>query len=165
MQLYLIRHGIATEAEADTNDTERTLTEKGRQKTRQVAKQLRDKELHFDLILTSPLIRARETATILKEIGLSSQIEEFTSLSPDGDIHTWINWLEEWRKNTTIKGYLALVGHQPDLGNWAETLVWGETKGKLVLKKAGIIGLTLPETGNPVGESQLFLLTSPKWFL
>ena len=76
MQLCLIRHGIAIEPEVDTNDIERTLTEKGRQKTRQVAKQLRDKELHFDLILTSPLIRARETAAIFSSstivFGLSS---------------------------------------------------------------------------------------------
>ncbi|HBE16282.1 MAG TPA: phosphohistidine phosphatase SixA [Cyanobacteria bacterium UBA11149] len=165
MQLYLIRHGIATEPQTDTNDTERTLTEKGRQKTRQVAKQLREKEVHFDLILTSPLIRARETAAILKDLGLTSHVEEFTSLSPNGDIHTWINWLEEWRKSTTIKGCLALVGHQPDLSNWAETLIWGEAKGKLVLKKAGIIGLSLPENGNPIGESQLFLLAAPKWLL
>ena len=165
MQLYLIRHGIATEPQTDTNDTEKILTEKGRQKTRQIAKQMWEKEVLFDIILTSPLIRARETAAILKDIGLSSQVEEFASLSPDGDISTWINWLEEWRQNTTIKGNLALVGHQPDLGNWAETLVWGEAKEKLVLKKAGVIGLTLPETGTPIGESQLFLLTSPKWFV
>jgi len=60
---------------------------------------------------------------------------------------------------------LALVGHQPDLGNWAETLVWGYAKEKLVLKKAGVIGINIPDTGSPIGKSELFLLTSPKWVI
>ena len=165
MELYLIRHGIAADREAYANDEERPLTEKGRQKTGQVAKQLRQKGLHFDLILTSPLVRARETAAILLDVGLSSQVEEFTSLAPDGDINTWVSWLKEWQQNAKSDRGLALVGHQPDLGNWAETLVWGEAKEKLVLKKAGVIGLNIPETKIPIGHSELFLLISPKWLL
>jgi phosphohistidine phosphatase len=119
----------------------------------------------FDLILTSPLVRARETAAILKDAGLGSQVEEFPSLAPDGDIHVWISWLEKRRKNAYSDRRLALVGHQPDLGNWAEALVWGDAQEKLVLKKAGVIGLNIPATGMPVGQSELFLLTSPKWLL
>lgn len=165
MELYLIRHGIAAERDTCATDEERPLTDKGREKTHQVAKQLRDRKLRFDLILTSPLVRARETADILQEVGLGSQVEEFTSLAPDGDIRTWVSWLEEWRQNTASKGCLALVGHQPDLGNWAEMLVWGDAKEKLILKKAGVIGLNLPDTKIPLGHSELFLLTSPKWLL
>jgi phosphohistidine phosphatase len=56
------------------------------------------------------------------------------------------------------------VGHQPDLTDWAEQLIWGEIKEKLILKKAGIIGLSVPPIASPLGHSQLFLLTSPKWF-
>jgi phosphohistidine phosphatase len=165
MELYLIRHGIAAERDAYANDEERPLTDKGRQKTGQVAKQLRERGLRFDLILTSPLVRARETAAILKDAGLGSQVEEFPSLAPDGDIHVWISWLEKRRKNAYSDRRLALVGHQPDLGNWAEALVWGDAQEKLVLKKAGVIGLNIPATGMPVGQSELFLLTSPKWLL
>ena len=165
MELYLIRHGIAADREAYANDEERPLTDKGRQKTDKVAKQLRQKGLHFDLILTSPLVRARETAAILLDVGLSSQVEEFTSLAPDGDINTWVSWLKEWQQNAKSDRCIALVGHQPDLGNWAETLVWGEAKEKLVLKKAGVIGLNIPETKIPIGHSELFLLISPKWLL
>ncbi|HEY9708625.1 MAG TPA: phosphohistidine phosphatase SixA [Oculatellaceae cyanobacterium] len=165
MELYLIRHGIAADREAYANDEERPLTDKGRQKTGKVAKQLRQQGLHFDLILTSPLIRAKETAAILQDAGLTSQVEEFTSLAPDGDINTWVSWLKEQRQNTPDDLCVALVGHQPDLGNWAETLVWGETKEKLVLKKAGVIGLSIPETKIPIGHSELFLLISPKWLL
>jgi phosphohistidine phosphatase len=165
MELYLIRHGIAAERETYANDEERPLTDKGRKKTEKVAKQLRKHGLRFDLILSSPLVRARETATILQDAGLSSQVEEFTNLAPDGDIHAWVSWLEERWENGTANKCLALVGHQPDLGNWAETLVCGTTQEKFVLKKAGVIGLNLPEAKMPIGQSELFLLTSPKWLL
>lgn len=165
MELYLIRHGIAAEPEDCATDEERPLTDKGRQKTVKVAKQLRDRRVHFDLILTSPLVRANETALILQEAGLSNQVEESTSLAPDGDIHVWVRWLEEQWQNANGDRSLALVGHQPDLGNWAETLVWGIAREKLILKKAGVIGVNIPDTGTPIGQSQLFLLTSPKWLL
>ena len=165
MELYLIRHGIAADREAYTKDEERPLTDKGRQKTTKVAKQLYHRGLRFDLILTSPLVRARETAAILKNIGLSNQVEEFPSLAPDGDIYVWVNWLELRRQNNTVENSVALVGHQPDLGNWAETLVWGKSQEKLVLKKAGVIGIQIPETKTPLSQSELFLLTSPKWLL
>ncbi len=165
MELYLIRHGIAALQEEYANDEERPLTEKGRQKTAQVAKQLFERGLRFDLILTSPLVRAKETAILLQEAGLASQVEDSTALAPDGDIHAWVNWLEKRWKSAAKDKCLALVGHQPDLGNWAETLVWGNANEKLVLKKAGVIGIALPDTSSPIGQGQLFLLTSPKWLL
>ena len=164
MELYLIRHGIAADKADYDNDEERPLTEEGRKKTKNVAQQIRDRKLHFDLILTSPLLRARETAKILQDISLSSVVEEFPALAPDGNIEEWVSWLQQRRQTTTDQS-LALVGHQPDLGNWAEILVWGKAQEKLVLKKAGIIGLKLPETETPLNGSELFLLTSPKWLL
>ena len=164
MELYLIRHGIAADKADYDNDEERPLTEEGRKKTKNVAQQIRDRKLHFDLILTSPLLRARETAKILQDISLSSVVEEFPALAPDGNIEEGVSWLQQRRQTTTDQS-LALVGHQPDLGNWAEILVWGKAQEKLVLKKAGIIGLKLPETETPLNGSELFLLTSPKWLL
>ena len=50
----------------------------------------------------------------------------------------------------------------PDLGAWAEVLLFGETRGRLVLKKAGVLGLRLPVSGAPVGRSNLFLLVPPR---
>src|ERR671933_753587 len=101
MELYLIRHGIATDREAYPNDEERPLTDKGHEKTAKVAKQLRDRGLRFDRILTSPLVRAKETATILKEASLASQVEEFAALAPDGDIQAWVNWLKKRQQTSS----------------------------------------------------------------
>ena len=164
-ELYLIRHGIAALREDYANDEERPLIDKGRQKTAKVAKQLYDRGLRFDRILTSPLVRAKETAAILEEAGLASQVEELTALAPDGDIHAWTDWLEKRGKTAKSEQSLALVGHQPDLGKWAETLVWGHTQEKLILKKAGVIGINIPDSKSPIGQGELFLLLSPKWIL
>ena len=160
--IYLIRHGIAAERAQYTNDEVRPLTEKGRQRTKKVAQRLDQIGLKFDLILTSPLVRARQTAEILEQVGLGNQAEEFLPLAPEGNMQAWVNW---WLEYPHKDGEIALVGHQPGLGNWAEILVWGETKAHLVVRKAGMIGLGLPTTGTPIGNSELFLLTSPKWLL
>ena len=164
MELYLIRHGIAEEKETDIKDEERKLTKEGRQKTEKVAQRLKNLDLHFDLIVTSPLVRARQTADILIAARLSSQLEESHHLSPDGNIQSWLtDWFEP--KKYPEKTQLALVGHEPCLSNWAEILLWGEAKDSLLLRKAGMIGIKLPETGSPLGCSQMFWLTPPKYLL
>lgn len=163
MHLYLIRHGIAAPPEEYETDEERPLTKEGASKTRKVAQRLYKIEIQFDLILTSPLLRAAQTAQILQTAGLSSKIAESAALAPSGDIENWLEWYEQWQE--TGSSSLALVGHQPDLGNWAETLLWGRAQDALILKKAGIIGLILPETGSPVARSQMFWLTPPKFLL
>ena len=160
--LYLIRHGIAAERGTYQNDDQRPLTQEGDRKTRQVANRLKQLNLQFDQILTSPLIRARQTADILKAVGLSPNLEEFAPLAPDGKIEDWISWYKTWQ--LTGGKSLALVGHEPDLGYWAELLIWGQPKASLIVKKAGIMGINLPVT-NPIGNSQLFWLTPPKFLL
>lgn len=159
-ELYLIRHGIAAERGTYANDDERPLIDTGRKKTEKVARRLYNLGLRFDRILTSPLVRAKQTATILQKAGLSSQVEELTALVPDSDLNLGLQWLAEQGDRT-----LALIGHQPDLGNWAEMLVWGSIREKLIVKKAAVIGLKLPESGTLAGNSELFLLASPKWLI
>jgi phosphohistidine phosphatase len=164
VELYLIRHGIAQEATGDIKDEERRLTKEGQQKTEKVAQRLKKLGLQFDLIATSPLVRAKQTADILIAAKLSSQIEECIHLSPDGQIYNWVvDWLEP--RNFAPDTQLALVGHEPCLSRWAEILVWGEVKERLVLKKAGMIGVKVPETGSPLGRGQMFWLTPPKYLL
>ncbi|MBN3947719.1 MAG: phosphohistidine phosphatase SixA [Nostoc sp. NMS7] len=164
MELYLIRHGIAEDKGLGIKDEERSLTKEGRQKTEKVAQKLVKLGLNFDLILTSPLVRSRQTAEILIAEKLSSQLEESSHLAPDGEISSWLkDWLEP--RNYSQNSQLALVGHEPGFTNWAEILLWGEVKASLVLKKAGMIGIKLPETGSPLGRSQMFWLTPPKYLL
>ena len=159
----MIRHGIAAERGTYSQDDERPLTQEGQQKTRQVAQRLHELKLRFDLILTSPLVRAQQTAEILQTVGLSAAVDISSHLAPDGRLEDWLNWLQGWQ--ATGGSCLALVGHEPDLSSWAETLLWGQSRDKFILKKAGVIGLTLPTTGSPIGNSQLFWLAPPRLLL
>ena len=164
MEVYLIRHGIAVERNPDTDDRLRPLTKIGREKTALVAKRLLATGLRFELILTSPLVRAAQTAKILQQAGLSKKVINYAPLQPDGAIAEWLEWLEQYRlDNSDAK--IALVGHQPDLGDWAEMLLWGTIKKQIVLKKAGVIGLKLPPMCTAIARSTLFLHTAPKWLI
>jgi phosphohistidine phosphatase len=165
-ELYLIRHGIAAERGTGA-DEERALTPDGIRKTQQVAQRWVELGLQFELILTSPLVRAQQTAEILKAVGLSQQLEVSDFLVPDGDFEAWFSWFEDWQtgdSTTEHRQGLAIVGHEPDLGEWAERLIWGEVRHQLVVKKAGIMGLNVP-LDDPLGNSQLFWLAPPRLVL
>lgn len=162
MEIYLVRHGIAAEKGLYSQDAERPLTEKGISKANKVAQRLLSLDVHFKFILSSPLVRAYQTAEILTNIGLGKKITINESLAPEGKIESWLRWLSD-NFNETQK--IALVGHQPDLGNWAEMLVFGSIKENLSLKKSGIVGIKITNKNNPIGNSELFLLTAPKWFV
>jgi phosphohistidine phosphatase len=164
MDLYFFRHGIATERSESVHDAERSLTLKGEQRTRQVAKRLKNLGVSFEAILTSPYLRAQQTADILTAVGLGDRPQLFPPLAPDGSFTKAKQWLQEWQPKQTNPS-LVFVGHQPDLGAWAEELIWGEPAEHLQLKKAGVIGIHLASLTNSHPENQLFLLTSPKWLL
>jgi len=164
MEVYLIRHGIAAERGTYDDDEQRPLITKGRNKTAQVAQSLIDRGLKLDLILTSPLVRAAQTAKILQQKGLAKQIETHNFLKPDGAIAEWLEWQGKY-KSKYPEAKLALVGHQPDLGNWTEMLLWGTIQGQIIVKKAGVIGLKIPPIGTAIARSTLFLHTAPKWLI
>lgn len=162
-QVYLIRHGIAAEPEAYENDRDRPLTAKGRAKTKAVSQQISALGLAFDEILTSPLVRARQTAEILLQANVASHLTVTEHLAPMGSFADWLEWLKSWRRNDGGSAkVLALVGHEPDLSQWAELLIWGDVKGVIQLKKAGIIGIEIPDEIDPIGNSLLFWLTPPR---
>lgn len=164
MEVYLIRHGIAGEKGTYADDEQRPLVKKGRDKTAQVAQRLVSVGLKFDLLLSSPLVRAYQTAEILQQAGLAKTIETFAPLKPDGAIAQWLEWLQQYQlQHPDAK--IALVGHQPDLGNWTEMLLWGDIKGQIEVKKSGVIGLKIPQFGTPIARSTLFLHVSPKWLI
>lgn len=158
--LYLIRHGLAGTRDPDRDDRLRPLTSAGIRRTRAVARHLARAGLRFDLLLTSPFDRAHQTAVILRKLGLAKRVEEAGPLRPGGDLRALLALIGERGARR-----VALVGHEPDLSEWAERLVWGSVRHRLLLKKAGIIGLTLPSRGTPIGGSRLFLLLPPRLLL
>lgn len=158
MELYLIRHGIATERGSHVDDDQRPLTPSGQRRTQQVAQRLRQLGLQFNLLQTSPLVRAQQTTEILRREGLAGRIAIASELSPEGSLAQWLNTVPTVDR-------LAIVGHQPDLGLWAEQLVWGSAQDKLLLKKAGIIGIVFAGDRPAIGSGSLFWLTPPRLLL
>ncbi len=163
-ELYLIRHGIAAERGTYDNDGDRPLTAKGSQRTEAMLKRLWSLGLQFDAVLTSPLVRAQQTADIVVGAGLAAKAETFGALAPGGQLHDWLSWLHWWQGHSP-QGRVALVGHEPDLSDWGQQLVTGEGGDRWVLKKAGVIGLMVPAAEVAMGQSELFWLSSPRLLL
>lgn len=163
-ELYLIRHGIAAERREYSDDASRPLTEKGQARTQQVARRLKALGCEVDCILTSPLVRAQQTADILQTAGLAATVETSVCLAPGGDLQAWLGWLAQWQQQLP-QGRLALVGHEPDLSHWAQQLVHGQRSDRWVLKKAGVIGVSVPAAGQAIGNGYLFWLTPPRLLL
>lgn len=166
-EVYFIRHGIAEARSSQVSEEARSLTEKGVTKTQRVAQRLADLGLQFDALLSSPLVRAQQTAEILHAAGLASHVEDCPALSLEGDLASWLAWLANWQRleQPSSCGVIAIVGHEPNLSQWAQKLVTGESGDQWTLKKAGIIGLQLPVASKAIGQSQLFWLSPPRFLL
>jgi phosphohistidine phosphatase len=122
MNLYLMRHGIAVAADdpSVSHDNERPLTNKGVKRMRRAARGLRRLEIKFDGILTSPLLRARQTADIVAAVlGMESRLEEITELAPESSVQHLIFGLTRYQD----RDHLLLVGHQPLLGQTLASLI------------------------------------------
>ena len=122
MNLYLMRHGIAVAADdlGVIQDQERPLTSKGIKRMRRAARGLRRLEIEFDGILTSPLVRARQTADIIAAaLGMESRLEEITELAPESSVEHLIFGLTRYQE----RDQLLLVGHQPLLGQTLASLI------------------------------------------
>src|SRR5579863_3087078 len=86
MDLYILRHAIAEERNPSGRDSERRLTEEGREKMRNAAKGMKALELEFDLILSSPYARAKETAEIVAKVfGSDEALRISPTLAADGN--------------------------------------------------------------------------------
>jgi phosphohistidine phosphatase len=157
IDLYLIRHGIAEVLSEDLSDEKRVLSAEGRQKTKIVARRLYALDVRFDTLLTSPLVRTRQTAEILVQESLAAKYEAFEPLAPGGAFARLQDWLATQKSSA-----IGLVGHQPCLGLWAETLIWGTAHNGFDIKKAGVVRLAL-ET--PQSLAQLVWFLPPKVLL
>src|ERR1017187_5933090 len=115
MELYLLRHGLAVEhgTPGFAEDSARPLTPKGRRQLRKIAAAMKQMGLDFDLILSSPLPRAKQTAEIVAaRLKLKKRLKFSNALAPGGDPAILFRQLERTRP---APEKLLLVGHEPDL--------------------------------------------------
>jgi phosphohistidine phosphatase len=121
IELYLIRHGVAEErSEQWPDDGKRPLTEDGMARLRRAARALTRLEVTFDVVVTSPLVRTRQTAEIIAA-GLEPHphIVVAESLAPGGSAAAVLAELEKQAKRSRV----AVVGHEPGIGELAARLI------------------------------------------
>jgi len=149
-ELLLLRHGIAEERSTHRPDHLRPLTAAGRLRTAAVLDRLRALDLFGQLLYSSPLLRARQTAELVVEGGLAPALQLAEGLAPEGDPWPLLQCSAGVRR-------LVLVGHEPHLGDLAAALI-GAPPGALALKKAGIALLRItPADPRPRGQLRLLL--------
>lgn len=133
-ELYLVRHAIAAERGSEwPDDAKRPLTERGMERFKEVVKGLRRLEVQIDEIFTSPLVRAKQTAELLAA-GLEGKppVKVLEALAPG---HTSASVMTQLAKGAKRRR-IALVGHEPDLGELAAHLI-GAGRA-LAFKKGGV---------------------------
>jgi phosphohistidine phosphatase len=159
MDLYIIRHAIAQQLDKKNNftDEKRELTNEGRERMREVVKGLLKLNVELDLILTSPLVRAVETAEIVASgLGLSKkEIVQTDNLKPGASTD---RLFAEIKKHASVES-LALVGHQPDMGEIISRVVQGNGNLSVVLKKGSVCLTNVIETVPTLHGNLMWLLT------
>ncbi|MGQ9837304.1 MAG: phosphohistidine phosphatase SixA [Cyanobacteriota bacterium] len=164
-----IRHGIAEEPQAEMEDAFRALTDEGCKRCRKIARWLKEMGWRWNLILTSPLLRARQTAEIFADEGLSKSVKVFEPLAPGGSLADLVRWQTQQDPLTA----LALVGHQPDLSLWVQAAAGLQSTRKpnsisseaITLKKGGLAQVRFPQGRIDYRQGSLTLLLSPKVML
>jgi len=141
MNLFILRHGLAVEpGTAGYDDPDRPLTSEGKSKLKLIVAAMLKLELSFDLILSSPYTRARQTAEIVAErLKLSDRLELARALEPQGNLTDLVNLI---KKRGPIEN-IMLVGHEPNLSELISFLVFGETQSVVAMKKAGLAKLAV----------------------
>jgi len=162
MNLYLMRHGIALPQDdpSVTQDGDRPLSQKGIKRMREAAKGVRRLKIPFDGVLTSPLLRARQTAEIVASaLDMETRLEEISGLAPESTVEHLLFGLTRYQD----REHLLLVGHEPLLSDTAAHLLGGRQPADLNLsfKKGSFCRIEIE--GLPsVSPAKLHWLLTPK---
>ena len=159
MNLFFLRHGIAVERdEFDyASDAARPLTPKGKKQLRAAAAALRAMELRFDVIFSSPLVRAKQTAEIIAaELKLQKRLVFADELKPGGSAKKLVQTIGGLKP---LPENILLVGHEPDFSELISLLVTGNTGAGFALKKGGLAKLEIEKLRVGKCASLAWLLT------
>jgi phosphohistidine phosphatase len=143
MKVYLVRHAEAVDRTGAVPDAARHLTARGRLSFRKTALRLKTDGIRFSRILTSPLVRAVQTADILAEqLGFEGEVIPVPQLEPGFDVEGMNEVLDAFPEDAEI----ILVGHEPDLGRVVSALL-SLARG-YAMPKGAVAALVLPDAGN-----------------
>lgn len=160
MDLYLLRHGEAgTRVSMAARDFERALTAEGREEIEEIGDAMSELGLKFDVVATSPLRRAKDTALLVnKALKRKGEVEEWQELSPEGSRDAFYRRLGKLRSASAV----LCVGHEPYLTSAINDIAGrGSEKGaiRIVLRKAGLARLTVTGFAPKINGELRWLLT------
>ena len=165
MRLFVVRHAVAESredwAKLHREDHLRTLTAEGKKNFRSVCKRLEEWESDIGPILTSPWLRAVETAEILKESFPESRVQVCQELVPETPLEHLLIHLQ--KRPLVSEPILTLVGHEPHISLLVSWLTAGLHDSFLKLKKGGIAVLDLKRPEVAPGAFELTALLQPKY--
>jgi len=143
MEIYLFRHGIAEDGEPGQPDSARQLTDEGRRRTADVMKLARRSGVRPSLILTSPYVRARQTAQIAAdELGYKDPVSDIDSLVPHSSPEKVWSDIRGFENEAAI----LLAGHEPLLSRMVAYLL-NSPALRVEMKKAALVRVDLESIG------------------
>ena len=135
MDLFILRHGKAAESSGEADDAARALTGDGKDEIKKVARWMKTKKYRFDVIATSPLVRAHETAEIIARLlGQKDRLTIWDELSPGGDPETVCYHASQIGEEATV----LIIGHEPMLSMLVSRIISGHDNASIILTKGGL---------------------------
>ena len=157
MILHLLRHAEAEDVSPTGRDADRRLTDAGEKRMRLVARAMAKLDVSYDIVLVSPLVRARQTAEPVAEaLEFGKALSETQSLSPNADPVEILHELARLKPAAAL-----LVGHQPHIGRLFGRLLSGRTGLEVPMKKASL-GAFEAASDPAAGPAELKFYLSPK---
>ncbi len=158
MEVYIVRHAIAAErGSGNYPNDDRPLTPEGMRKMKRAAQHFPELIPQLDAIYTSPLTRARETASIVAaSFDSMVPVEAMDELLPGRSAESVFNFLNEQKEQNAV----LLVGHEPELSKLVSVLL-GSSVASVEFKKGSLCSLSIAGAVRP-GSATLRWLLQPK---
>jgi phosphohistidine phosphatase len=159
-ELHIMRHGIAVMrgTAGFSDDSKRPLTPEGKEKMREITKGLKRLGVKFDWIVSSPLLRAVETAEIVSSVlGDDIPLDRSEALSPGSSPEALISFLARQPSRRSV----LVAGHEPDLSELAARLIGAGRNINLGFKKGGCCLITFDQFP-PKSAGQLVWWLTPR---
>jgi phosphohistidine phosphatase len=160
LDLFILRHGEAGQrVSAGRGDFQRSLTTAGQNEVSDIAKSLKELGTKFDVVITSPLKRAHQTAAIVaKTLKIEKKMQDWAELSPEGNRLDLYNKLSQLKQQSSV----LVVGHEPYLSKMVSEIIFdGNNGGRIDLKKTGLARIRIISS-TPKFQGELRWLLTPK---
>lgn len=166
MKLILFRHGLAMERDDSftlkLDDSMRPLVDKGKERTRKMAKAMKPFIGDVGVLATSPLLRAVQTSEILTGVLKFEKTYEVSELVPEAPPQAFARWLQTSVPRATS---IMAVGHEPQLSVFASWCLAGTNESFIDLKKSGAICIEVESFDSiQPGRAELKWVLGPKNF-